>query len=108
MNHFDRVVIGCGGGGYNTALRASQLGMSVACVERAAHIGGTGMRTGCFPSRLLLHASARYDLARRNEDAQFGIDCIPTLDFARLMAHKAATINTLADSAPSGIVSART
>lgn len=95
MNHYDVIVIGCGAGGYNTAIRASQLGMSVACVERASNIGGTGIRTGCIPSRLLLHTSEIYELAGKGNAAALGIDCAPTLNFAQMMAHKAATIEKM-------------
>lgn len=95
MNHYDVVVIGCGTGGYNTALRASQLGFDVACVERAPEIGGAGIRNGCLPSRLLLHASALYDTANHAKKAARGIDCAPVLDLARMMAHKAAMVEMM-------------
>ncbi|TDV26621.1 dihydrolipoamide dehydrogenase [Paraburkholderia caballeronis] len=95
MNRYDVIVIGCGAGGYNTAIRASQLGLQVACVERGPDIGGAGLRTGCVPSRLLLHASALYDAGRRRKHAALGIDGPPTLDLARLMAHKTATVQKL-------------
>lgn len=99
MNHYDIVVIGCGAGGYNTAIRAGQLGFTVACVEREADVGGAGIRTGCLPSRLLLHASGLFDVASRKKDAPLGIDCVPTLDLARMMAHKTATVETMSGKA---------
>lgn len=95
MNRYDVIVIGCGPGGYNTAIRAGQLGFNVACVERAAQIGGAGIRFGCFPSRLLLHASALYDTAHSAKHAARGIDCVTTLHLARMMDHKAATIERM-------------
>ncbi|WP_454827129.1 dihydrolipoyl dehydrogenase [Paraburkholderia xenovorans] len=98
MNHYDVVVIGCGAGGYNTAIRASQLGLSVACVERASNIGGTGMRTGCIPSRLLLHTSEIYDLANKGKNAALGIGCAPTLDLTQMMAYKASTVEKMSNS----------
>lgn len=98
MNHYDVIVIGCGAGGYNTAIRAGQLGLSVACVERASNIGGTGIRTGCIPSRLLLHTSEIYDLASKGKNAALGIDCAPTLNLARMMAYKAATVEKMSKS----------
>ncbi|QBR01637.1 dihydrolipoyl dehydrogenase family protein [Paraburkholderia pallida] len=95
MNRYDVIVIGCGPGGYHTAIRASQLGFDVACVERAAQPGGAGIRSGCFPSQLLLHASALYDIARTAKHAARGIDCVATLHLARMMDHKAAMIDRM-------------
>ncbi|MEQ9145935.1 MAG: dihydrolipoyl dehydrogenase [Parvibaculaceae bacterium] len=54
---FDLVVIGAGPGGYECAIRAAQLGMSVACVEKRDALGGTCLNVGCIPSKALLHAS---------------------------------------------------
>lgn len=98
MNHYDVIVIGCGAGGYNTAIRAAQLGFSVACVERASNVGGAGIRTGCIPSRLLLHASELYDLARKGSNTALGINGTPTLDLAQMMAYKAATVEKMSKS----------
>ncbi|NYH25101.1 dihydrolipoyl dehydrogenase [Paraburkholderia bryophila] len=95
MKHYDVIVIGCGAGGYNTAIRAAQLGLSVACVERASNVGGAGMRSGCIPSRLLLHTSEIYELASKN--AALGIDCAPTLNLAQMMAYKAATVEKMSN-----------
>jgi dihydrolipoamide dehydrogenase len=97
MNRYDVIVIGCGPGGYNTAIRAGQLGFDVACIERAPQPGGAGLRTGCLPSRLLLHATGQYDLAHRARNAASGIDAPATLPLrlARLMAHKAAVIESM-------------
>ena len=95
MNHYDVIVIGCGAGGFNTAIRAGQLGFSVACVERAPNVGGAGIRTGCIPSRLLLHTSEIYDLASKGGHAPLGIDCAPTLNLAQMMAYKTATVEKL-------------
>ncbi|OJW15624.1 MAG: dihydrolipoyl dehydrogenase [Planctomycetales bacterium 71-10] len=60
---FDLVVIGAGPGGYVAAIRAAQLGMKVACVEKAAALGGTCLRVGCIPSKALLDSSEFYHLA---------------------------------------------
>ena len=57
---FDLVIIGAGPGGYVAALRAAQLGMSVACVEKDASLGGTCLNVGCIPSKALLHSSHLY------------------------------------------------
>lgn len=57
---FDLVVIGGGPGGYVAALRAAQLGMTVACVEKRPTLGGTCLNVGCIPSKALLHSSELY------------------------------------------------
>ncbi len=61
---FDLVVIGAGPGGYVAAIRAAQLGMRVACVEKASALGGTCLRIGCIPSKALLDSSELYAQAR--------------------------------------------
>jgi dihydrolipoamide dehydrogenase len=60
---FDLVVIGGGPGGYIAAIRAAQLGMKVACVEKRATLGGTCLNVGCIPSKALLHSSHLYEEA---------------------------------------------
>jgi len=69
---FDVVVIGAGPGGYVHAIRAAQLGMRVACVERRATLGGTCLNVGCIPSKAWLSASERYEAARVG-DAAMGV-----------------------------------
>ncbi len=59
-DHFDLVVIGGGPGGYVCAIKAAQLGLKVACVEKATTLGGTCLNVGCIPSKSLLHASKEY------------------------------------------------
>lgn len=61
----DLVVIGAGPGGYVAAIRAAQLGMRVACVDRAPALAGTCLRIGCIPSKALLDSSQLYWRARR-------------------------------------------
>ena len=56
----DLVVIGGGPGGYVAAIRAAQLGMRVACVDKRESLGGTCLNVGCIPSKALLHSSERY------------------------------------------------
>ncbi len=60
---FDLVVIGAGPGGYVASIRAAQLGMSVACIDKEAKLGGTCLRVGCIPSKALLESSERYHQA---------------------------------------------
>lgn len=60
MRNFDLVVIGAGPGGYVAAIRAAQLGLSVACVEERATLGGTCLNVGCIPSKALLSSSEHW------------------------------------------------
>src|SRR5438093_1030721 len=63
MQH-DLIVIGAGPGGYVAAIRAAQLGLNVACIEKEKALGGTCLRIGCIPSKALLESSERYVEAR--------------------------------------------
>jgi dihydrolipoamide dehydrogenase len=67
-NRYDLVVIGAGPGGYQAAIRASQLGMKVACIEKDATLGGTCLNVGCIPSKALLESSHRYEMVRHGLD----------------------------------------
>ena len=67
---FDLVILGAGSGGYAAALRAAELGLSVAMVEKDK-VGGTCLHYGCIPTKALLHAAETADLARESE--QFGV-----------------------------------
>ena len=60
---YDLIVIGTGPGGYVCAIRAAQLGMKVAVVEKRATHGGTCLNVGCIPSKALLHASELFEEA---------------------------------------------
>lgn len=63
---YDLIVIGGGPGGYVASIRAAQLGLSVACVEKEPVLGGTCLRVGCIPSKALLESSHHYETARRH------------------------------------------
>jgi dihydrolipoamide dehydrogenase len=91
MAEYDLIVIGTGPGGYVCAIRAAQLGMKVAVVEKRATHGGTCLNVGCIPSKALLHASERYAEA---EDgfAAMGIKVAPVLDLAAMLAFKDAGV----------------
>lgn len=65
---FDLVVIGAGPAGYTGAIRASQLGMKVACVERRKTLGGTCLNVGCIPSKALLDMSEKYEETKHFKD----------------------------------------
>jgi len=84
---YDLVVIGTGPGGYVCAIRAAQLGMKVAVVEKRATHGGTCLNVGCIPSKALLHASELYEEAGHGFSAM-GIKVKPELDLARMLAFK--------------------
>ena len=85
---FDLVVVGGGPGGYVCAIRAAQLGLKVACVEKRGALGGTCLNVGCIPSKALLHASHMYDHAAHHV-ADLGVSVSGVqLDLPRMMAHK--------------------
>jgi len=85
---YDLTVIGTGPGGYVCAIRAAQLGMKVAVVEKRATHGGTCLNVGCIPSKALLHASELYDEASHGF-ANMGINVTPALDLEKMMSFKA-------------------
>lgn len=87
MSAFDLIVIGTGPGGYVCAIRASQLGMKVAVVEKRATHGGTCLNVGCIPSKALLHSSELYEEAK-HALGDMGIEVKPKLDLAKMMAFK--------------------
>ena len=70
---FDLIVIGGGPAGYVGAIRAAQLGMSVACVEKRETLGGTCLNVGCIPSKALLNVSEKYVEAASGHLAKLGI-----------------------------------
>ncbi len=85
---FDLIVIGAGPGGYVCALRAAQLGMRVACVEKRATLGGTCLNIGCIPSKALLQSSENFTAAAHDFAAHgIGIGAL-SLDLTRMMARK--------------------
>src|ERR1700756_3307829 len=85
---YDLIVIGTGPGGYVCAIRAAQLGMKVAVVEKRATHGGTCLNVGCIPSKALLHASELYEEAGHSF-AEMGIGVgKPQLDLAAMMKFK--------------------
>jgi dihydrolipoamide dehydrogenase len=87
MPRFDVIVMGTGPGGYVCAIRASQLGLKVAVIEKRATHGGTCLNVGCIPSKALLHASELFHEAQHGF-AGMGIQVKPKLDLARMQAFK--------------------
>ena len=84
---FDLIVIGGGPAGYVAAIRAAQLGMKTACVEKRDTLGGTCLNVGCIPSKALLESSHHFDAAK-NHFASVGIKVKPTLDLKTMMKNK--------------------
>jgi dihydrolipoamide dehydrogenase len=88
MASYDLVIIGTGPGGYVCAVRAAQLGMKVAVVEKNATLGGTCLNVGCMPSKALLHASEMFEEAGHSF-AKMGISVSePKLDLPAMMNFK--------------------
>ena len=93
---FDLIVIGGGPAGYVGAIRAAQLGMSVACVEKRKTLGGTCLNVGCIPSKALLHASEKYSEAASGHLAELGIEVGKTkLNLAEMMSGKDKIVSGL-------------
>ena len=91
-DNFDLIVIGAGPGGYVCAIRAAQLGLKVACVEKRDTLGGTCLNVGCIPSKALLQSSEEFVHASHAlADHGVLIDGVK-LDLARMQARKAEVV----------------
>ncbi|GAB6052708.1 dihydrolipoyl dehydrogenase [Magnetospira thiophila] len=84
---YDLVVIGGGPGGYVAAIRAAQLGLKVACVEKRGALGGTCLNVGCIPSKAMLQSSHHFEMAQEHLAAH-GVQVSPKLDLDTMMARK--------------------
>ena len=94
---YDLIVIGAGPGGYVAAIRASQLGMKVAVVEKRATLGGVCLNEGCIPSKALLDSSELFAVAR-DRFALHGIAIDPPrLDLDAMMLRKDDVVKKLTD-----------
>jgi dihydrolipoamide dehydrogenase len=89
---FDLVVIGTGPGGYVAAIRAAQLSMKVAVVEKRATFGGTCLNVGCIPSKALLQSSHLFEQAGHDLGVHGIVLGPPRLDFAQLMKRKSEVV----------------
>ena len=100
MDKYDLIVIGGGPGGYVAAIRAAQLGMKTACVERWLDnkgkpvLGGTCLNVGCIPSKALLDSSHHFEFMARHA-ADHGIDVSPSIDVSRMQKRKTKIVSTL-------------
>lgn len=95
MSDFDVAVIGSGPGGYVAAIRASQLGLKTALVEKDGKFGGTCLHRGCIPTKVLLHDAALYDRVR--DAGRFGVRVEGVkLDFEAVRKHKDRVVRKLA------------
>ena len=91
---YDVVIIGGGPGGYNAAIRAGQLGLKVACIEKRTTLGGTCLNVGCIPSKALLHASEMFEAAGK-DFAGLGIKVTPELDLPQMHKQKDDSVTAL-------------
>jgi len=90
--NFDVIIIGSGPGGYVCAIRAAQLGLKTACVEKRETLGGTCLNIGCIPSKALLQSSENFHAAQADfKDHGILIDSVK-LDLARMQARKAEVV----------------
>ncbi|HPB95114.1 MAG TPA: dihydrolipoyl dehydrogenase [Polyangiaceae bacterium] len=97
MDTFDLVVLGAGPGGYVCAIRASQLGLKTAIVEKEPSLGGTCLNVGCIPSKALLESSELLHVAR-SELAAHGISTGPVaFDLSKMMERKRGIVSQLTD-----------
>ncbi len=88
---YDVVVIGSGPGGYVCAIKAAQLGLKTAVVEKRETFGGTCLNIGCIPSKALLHASEVFAEASHSFDT-LGVEVEPKLNLKKMLAHKDTTV----------------
>jgi dihydrolipoamide dehydrogenase len=94
---FDVIVIGAGPGGYVCAIRAAQLGLSVACVEMRETLGGTCLNVGCIPSKALLQSSEKFaEAGHALADHGVKVDGV-SLDLARMQARKDEVVKANVD-----------
>jgi dihydrolipoamide dehydrogenase len=95
MREFDVVVIGGGPGGYVAAIKAAQLGLKVACVEKRGTLGGTCLNVGCIPSKALLQSSHKFEEALSHM-ADHGVEVSSVkLNLAKMMERKNKVVSAL-------------
>src|SRR5687768_10619219 len=95
MDKFDVVIIGSGPGGYVAAIRAAQLGLKTAIVEKDKELGGTCLNIGCIPSKALLTSSDNYMLAKKEASKNSIVLETVRLDLAKMLASKDKVVKTM-------------
>jgi dihydrolipoamide dehydrogenase len=95
---YDLIVIGAGPGGYVAAVRASQLGLKVACIEKEDRLGGACLNVGCIPSKALLDSSEYFHLAQRHFAEHGIITGSVRLDLAAMMSRKDKVVEALTEN----------
>ena len=97
MSTYDVVVIGAGPGGYVCAIKAAQLGLKTALVEKRATYGGTCVNVGCIPSKAMLHASEKFaEVEHQFADLGIGVGK-PKLDLGKMHAHRTKVVKQNTD-----------
>ena len=97
MAKHDLIVIGAGPGGYVAAIRAAQLGMNVASIDKNDQLGGTCLRVGCIPSKALLESSERfYEVQESYKEHGIGVEGV-TLDLETMLGRKDKVVKSLTD-----------
>ena len=95
MADYDVIILGAGPGGYVSAIRAAQLGMKVACVEKETTLGGTCLNIGCIPSKALLNSSEKFvELTQHAEEHGIKAEKVE-LDLSKLMQRKEKIVKQL-------------
>jgi len=98
LRSFDLIIIGAGPGGYPAALRAAELGMRVACVEKEPAPGGVCLRVGCIPSKVLLESTEHLSMARdRFGEHGIGVGNV-SMDLSKLMERKDGIVSGLSEN----------
>lgn len=96
VDQFDLVVIGAGPGGYTGAIRAAQLGLKTAIIEKGKTLGGTCLNVGCIPSKALLDSSEHYAMAAHGDYAAHGVKFSKVdLDLPTMMSRKEKIVKDL-------------
>ena len=90
---YDLVVVGAGPGGYVGAIRAAQLGLKVAIIEKRGHLGGTCLNVGCIPTKALLESAKTYTKLQHIEDLGFDVGGEATYNWDRIMGRKTKIVD---------------